>query len=102
MNELIRKSSTDKFQLNEAKCKERCITFARPKRSFTPIVVNGKSIDVVSSAKVFGVNILQDLKWNIHISEIVKKVSSRLCFLGQLKRAKIPAKDLLTFYLLFH
>ena len=51
---------------------------ARPKRSFTPIVVNGKPIDVVSSAKVLGVNISQNLKWNIHISEIVKKVSSRL------------------------
>ena len=29
----------------------------------------------------------------------MKKVSSRLYFLRQLKRAKIPAKDLLTFYL---
>ena len=97
VDELIRKSRTDEFQLNEAKCKELRITFARPKRSFTPIVVNGKPIDVVSSAKVLGVNISQDLKWNIHISQIVKKVSSRLYFLRQQKRAKIPAKELITF-----
>ena len=39
------------------------------------------------------------LKWNIHILDIVKKASSRLYFLRQLKRAKIDEKDLLTFYL---
>jgi hypothetical protein len=33
------------------------------------------------------------------ISEIVKKVSTRLFFLCQLKRIKICTKDLLTFYL---
>ena len=40
--------------------------------------------DVVSSAKLLGVNISKDLEWNIPISEIVKEVS-RLYFL----RAKI-------------
>ena len=44
-------------------------------------------------------SISKDLKWNIHIVEIVKKASSRLYFLRQLKRAKINEKDLLTFYL---
>ena len=54
--------------------------FARPKRSFTPIVVNGKPIDLVSSAKILDVNISKDLKWIIHISVIVKKVSRLIFF----------------------
>ena len=44
-------------------------------------------------------HISRDLKWNNHILEIVKKVSKRLYFLRQLKRAKTQPKDLLTFYL---
>lgn len=99
VDELIRKSSADKFQLNEAKCKELRITFGRHECPFTPIVVNDKPINVVNNVKLLGMNISQDLKWDIHISEIVKKVSSRLYFLRQLKRAKIQAKDLITFYL---
>ena len=37
-------------------------------------------------------------KWNVHISETVRKVSSRLYCLRQLKRAKIATKELITFY----
>ena len=32
------------------------------------------------------VNISSDLKWNVHVSELVRKVSPRLHFLRQLKR----------------
>ena len=64
-----------------------------------PILINDKPIEVVSNAKILGVTISKDLKWNIHILDIVKKASSRLYFLRQLKRAKIDEKDLLTFYL---
>ena len=37
--------------------------------------------------------------WNLFVMWISKKVASRLYFLKQLKRANIPAKDLLVFYL---
>ena len=39
------------------------------------IVINDKQIDVVSHAKILGVNISSDLKWNHHISEVVKKAT---------------------------
>ena len=99
VDELTEKAKDDKFQLNEAKCKELRISFARPKRSFSPILINNKPIEVVSNAKILGVSISKDLRWNVHILEIVKKAPSRLYFLRQLKRAKINEKDLLTFYL---
>ena len=99
VDEFTRKSTANKFQLNEEKCKELQITFARPGRTFTPVYVNNKPIEVVPSAKILGIRITNDLKWNTHISEIVKKVSTTLFFLCQLKRTKICTKDLLTFYL---
>ena len=47
-----------------------------------------------------GLNISGDLRWNCHVSaDISRKFASRLYFLRQLKRANIPTKDLLTFYI---
>ena len=66
---------------------------------FAPIVINGKAIEVVSTVSLLGLNTSTDLRWNCHVAEISKKVASRLYFLKQLKRANIPTKDLLIFYL---
>ena len=63
------------------------------------VVINRKAIEVVSTVKLLGLNISSDLRWNCYVAEIRQKVASRLYFLKQLKRANIPAKDLLTFYL---
>ena len=92
MEELIAKSNQNKFQLNESKCKELQISFAKSAADFAPIVINGKAIEVVSTVKLLGLNISSDLRWNCHVAEISKKVASRLYFLKQLKRANIPAK----------
>ena len=94
MEELIAKCNQNKFQLNEWKCKELRILFAK-----SAVVINRKAIQVLSTAKFLGLNISSDLRWNGHVAEISKKVASRLYFLKQLKRANIPAKDLLIFYL---
>ena len=99
VEELIAKSNQNKFQLNESKCKELRISFAKSAADFAPIVINGKAIEVVSTVKLLGLNISSDLRWNCHVAEISKKVASRLYFLKQLKRANISAKDLLIFYL---
>ena len=45
-----------------------------------------------------GLNISSDLTWNIHINEILKKASTRLYFLVQLKRAKVTRTHLGLFY----
>ena len=94
-----RSLTKNNFQLNESKCKELRISFAKSAADFAPIVINGKTIEAVSTVKLLGLNISSDLRWNGHVAEISKKVASRLYFLEQLKRANIPAKDLLIFYL---
>ena len=38
------------------------------------------------------------LSGNLHIDEVVKKVSKRIYYLNQLNRANIPLKDLVLFY----
>jgi len=71
--------SFSKFQLNETKCKEMRICFStKGSLELDPIVINDKQIDIVSHAKILGVNVSSDLKWNHHIAEIVKKAGKRL------------------------
>ena len=98
VDDFVTKSQSDGLQLKESKCKEFRVDFSKPCRSFQPILINNKSIDVVPSVKLLGLTISEDLKWNQHVMDICKKVSSRLYFLRQLKRAKVPSKELVLFY----
>ena len=98
VDEFVTKSRADGFQLNESKCKELRISFTKSENSLEPIAINNTNIEVVPSAKLLGVMISSDLKWNVHLEMICKKVAALLYFLRQLKCAKVPTNDLLSFY----
>ena len=98
VTKLIKKAHAHKLQLNESKCKELQITSAKTDLQFNPILVNKQPLETVSTAKLLGLNISHDLKWNHLISEITRKAAPQFYFMRQLKRANIPTKDLLTFY----
>ena len=68
------------MQLNADKCKE--------------LVVCGKELSVVNSARVLGVMLSSDLKWNGSI----KKANKRLYFLVCLKRAGLGCAVVIRFY----
>ena len=91
-------SIENRMQLNADKCKELRISFNAKPRSFDPIAVNGQELEVVTNFKLLNLNINNKLTWNHHIDDVVKKVNKRLYFLKQLKRAKVPCKNLATFY----
>ena len=65
-----------------------------------PIVVNGENREVVESILncMLKLTINRKLTWNDHIDDVVRKINKRLCFLSQLKRAKIKSKELALFY----
>lgn len=92
-------SLSNDFELNEAKCKELRICFSKSPPNFDPVEINGKPLELVTSARILGLNVSSDLKWNIHVNQLVKKVSSRLYCLRQLKRSAVAPKDLITFYI---
>ena len=62
MDDLSRQASIDGFQLNEAKCKELRIGFSNNNHDFEPLVLNGKPLELVTSAKLLGMIISHDLK----------------------------------------
>jgi hypothetical protein len=91
-NDKTRQISENQFKLNETKCKELRIGFCKPRAMFDPIIVNGEILEVVDSAKILGLSISNNLKWNNHIGQIISKARKRLYFLSKLKRARVGKK----------
>ena len=89
-NRVIEWSHANRVQLNAYKCKELRNSFAKEQRVFDPIIIEGKEVELVTSTKLLGLTIANDLTWNDHVTEITKKASKRLYFLTQLKRAGVP------------
>ena len=58
-----------------------------------------RPLESVNSVKLLGLNVSSDLKWNVHVSELVRKVSTRLYFLRQLKKSHVITRELLLFYI---
>ena len=79
MDELVLKSRGNKFQMNEAKCKELQICFAKSKPDFEPIIVNDKPIKVVTSVKLLGLNISNEGNSIVVMTFFEKKTLPRIC-----------------------
>ena len=82
----------------QVKCKELRIGFSNNNHDFEPLVLNGKPLELVTSAKLLGMIISHDLKRNMHTSELSRKCSSHLYFLKQLKRSGVAPSELVLFY----
>ena len=74
------------------------ISFTKSEKDFPHVMINNAPLEVVPHAKILGLNVSDNLKWNYHISELVKKSSKRLYFLTQLKRAKVGCLELVQFF----
>ena len=98
VSEIEEWSESNLFRLNENKCKELRIDFAKNRNPFPPNKINGKPLQVVEEAKLLGLTIANNLKWNSHVNNIVPKSSKRIYLLVQLKRAKVAIQDVLQFY----
>ena len=54
VDQLTTKTSADKFQLNETKCKEFHVTFSHSRKNFDPINVNGQDLECMKHSKILG------------------------------------------------
>ena len=58
------------------KCKELRISFVKNEPQFARIVIDGKELERVTSAKLLGMTISSNLTWNEHISDVIIKKTS--------------------------
>jgi len=61
------------------------------------IVINGQTIEKVNSCKYLGIIIDDELKWNLHIENIYKKLMKYTSIFYKL-RGKLPAQMLRQIY----
>ena len=84
--------------MNVQKFKELLFQFHRNRIPFDKINLSTGCPNLVCQAKILGVTVRDDLRWSTHIFNIIKKANKRVFFIVQLKRAKIPTKEIVNFY----
>ena len=84
--------------LNPQKTKELCFCFSNKPQLRSPLHLDGLPIQSVKPAKLLGVTLSSDLKWDLHVQSIVKKASQRLYILTILKRCCAPKEPPAPFF----
>ena len=87
VNYIVTWTKNNNMELNVEKCKELIIDFARKKHHFPPLTVDDMNVERVKSTCILGLTVQDNIKWNEHIHNIVKKASKRLYMLRLLKGA---------------
>ena len=99
MDHVLDRSNAKNFKLNSLKGKELRKDFRRKANLDIPALeVNTNVFETVKSAKVLGVTLRDDLKWNDHGGNITANASQRIYLLKQLKSADIERVSLIQFY----
>ena len=80
--------------------KEMLIDCRKDRTVISAIKINDCVLERVSSFKLLGLWIDDDLKWKTNTEYIVKNAAKRLHFLKILKGYNSPCEDLKTFYIL--
>ena len=80
------------------KCEETRICFLKDPIESPYLKIDDHQLKLVTSHKVLGLVIQNNLKWNNHIGSIVTKASKRLHILRVLRRSGVEISDLITIY----
>ena len=89
------------MNLNPAKCIFMVITFVKEPPALPPLRLCGQDLQSTEVVKILGIKITNDLRWDVHISDVTRRASGRLFMLSMLKRHGLCVKDLVTVYVGF-
>ena len=92
VNDIHKFSIEHNMKLNPKKCKEMLI-------NLRPIVLDNNTVERVTTYKLLGIIISNDLKRNEHIHYLSKKASKRLYSLGILKKVVVNRGGIVKVYL---
>ena len=91
-------SKQNSMKINATKTKDMLISFAKETPKVSNVIVDGEEIERVSECKLLGVILNNRLSWHDHIESMMKKANTRLHFMFQLKRTKLPADEIIKVY----
>ena len=87
------------MNLNIKKCKEMRICLFRQHAPLPSLSIGNHHLDIVTSHKVLGRTLQNDLNWGSHIDDIVRKASKRLHIIRVLGQAGVPPQELMLIYI---
>ncbi len=88
---------SNSLSLNVDKTKEMIVDFRRRSAIHTPLLIGRSEVERVSSTKLLGVHISDDLIWSINTNCTMMKEQQRLHFLQRLKSTGFPPPILISF-----
>ena len=89
------------MNLNPSKCMFMDVTFVRDLPVLSPLCLCDQELKSTDVVKILGVKITKELKWDVHIGDVIKRASGRLFMLSILKRFGLSINDLVTVYVGF-
>jgi hypothetical protein len=98
VNTAVDWSNRNSMKINASKTKEMMICFSKSPPLIPHITIDSKEIERVTSFKLLGIEINDNLNWNDHIEKVYKKACQRLYFISQLKRTKISSNGIVKVY----
>ena len=94
-------SVSNNMTLNPKKCMYMDVKFTKDQVVLNPLRLSGEDLQSTDCVKILGVKITKDLKWDVHVCDIIKRASGRLFMLTTLRRFGMPFEDLRTIYIGF-
>ncbi|KAK2175467.1 hypothetical protein NP493_729g00022 [Ridgeia piscesae] len=98
MNERISWCSENNLELSVNKTKEIIVDFRRKKSPLSPLLIDGRTFEIVQHFKFLGSTISTKLKWELNIDTIVKKARQWLYFLRRLRSFGLTTQIMLIVY----
>ena len=98
IDDVIEWSKMNSMNINPTKSKEMLISFAKNPPEVPHIVIDGESIERVTSCKLLGIILNDKLNWEDHINAIYKKCCQKLHFLTKLRRTQASSNDVIRIY----
>jgi len=97
-DKIVEISDKNKMKLNAKKTKTMTISFKKKPNVLEPIVIKGSEIETVTSFKLVGLNISNNLKWDVHVDSICSKGNQRVYFIKKLKQAGLSQVELIKYF----
>ena len=91
-------SRCNDMKVNPEKTKSMVISFTKKQLNLPSLILNDVPIEQVKSAKLVGVHISNDLRWQTQVNHMCSKASKRIFMLTHLRRSGASSEDLLHIY----
>ncbi|KAI3375874.1 hypothetical protein L3Q82_003761 [Scortum barcoo] len=86
------------LSLNMDETKKMVLDMRRESRQHQPLMIRDSEVECVSSFKLLGIHICDDLTWTLNITQLVKKAHQRLYFLRRLRKFGMSQRTQRTSY----